>query len=273
LLLAELAALQRQHGATLLDYLDAIYARYGYYGNLLTSMVMTGAEGVTNIEKIQQTLRQQPPTKIAGYAVTQLIDHWDETGVHGPFVSDTDRASRNMLVFHLENGARVVIRPSGTEPKNKIYIEVPTPPVGPQASGATLARSKTQTDAVAQQIADDFSRHMLAIIGVHLPDYALRLSGLLPLDKRLDFVERFIPTFETRAQVLCQGESIQQDVSRWIDTSLASYGKDARGLVREALMAYIHAERQKAKERREAEAKQRQQCLDAMETVFFAAST
>jgi hypothetical protein len=273
LLLAELAALQRQHGATLLDYLEAIYARYGYHANLLTSMVMTGAEGLTNIEKIQQTLRQQPPTKIAGYPVTRFVDHWDETGVHGSFVSDTDRASRNVLVFHLENGARVIIRPSGTEPKNKIYIEVPAPPVGPQASSTTLARSKTETDAVAQQIADDFSRHMLAIIGVHLPDYALRLSGLLPLDKRLDFVEHFIPGFETRVQTWRRGESTQQDVSCWIDTSLASYGKDARGLVREALMAYLHTERQKVTQCSGAEAQQRQQCLDAMETVFFVAAS
>jgi phosphoglucomutase/phosphomannomutase len=273
LLLAELTALQRQHGATLLDYLEAIYARYGYYANLLTSMVMTGAEGLSHIEKIQQTLRQQPPTQVAGYAVTQFIDHWDETGVHGAFVSDTDRASRNVLIFHLDNGARVIIRPSGTEPKNKIYIEVPAPPVGPQASGTTLTRSKTETDAVAQQIADDFSRHMLAIIGVHLPDYALRLSGLLPLDKRLDFVEHFIPSFETRVQTWRRGETPQQDVSRWIDTYLASYGKDARGLVREALVAYLHAERQKVKQCSGVEAQQRQQCLDAMETVFFAAET
>jgi phosphoglucomutase/phosphomannomutase len=64
ILLAELAALQRQKGATLVDYLDDIYRRYGYYANLLTSMVMTGAEGLTNIETIQQTLRCQPPEKV-----------------------------------------------------------------------------------------------------------------------------------------------------------------------------------------------------------------
>jgi phosphoglucomutase/phosphomannomutase len=272
LLLAELAAWQRQHGAILLDYLDAIYARYGYYANLLTSMVMTGAEGLANIEHIQHTLRQQPPQQVAGYAVTQHLDHWDETGVHGPFVSNTDRASRNMLVFHLENGARVIIRPSGTEPKNKIYIEVPAPPVGLQAKPQALLHSKAETDAVAQRIADDFTRQMLAIIDVHLPDYALRLSGLLPLDKRMDFVERFMPGFETQVQAWCQGSSTPQKVSHWIDTHLASYGKDARGLVRDALTAYVHTERQKTREHGGAEAIQRQQCLDAMATVFFAAA-
>jgi hypothetical protein len=267
--LAELAAIQRQQGATLLDYLDALYKRYGYVANLLTSMVMTGAEGLTNIETIQHTLRQHPPDKVAGLAVTQMIDHWDETGVHGPFVSDTDRASRNMLVFHLEQGAQVIIRPSGTEPKNKIYIEVPAAPLGPQASREALAHSKATTDAIAQQIADDFTRQMLTIIGVELPDYALRLSGLLPLDKRVDFVEHFIPRFETHVQAWHRGETTQQDVSQWIDTHLASYGKDARGLVRDALAAYVHSERQKIRKRRTAQASQRQQCLNAMESIFL----
>jgi phosphoglucomutase/phosphomannomutase len=269
MLLAELAAMQRQQGGTLLDYLDAIYMRYGYYANLLTSMVMTGAEGLANIEKIQQTLRAHPPEKVAGFAVTRMIDHWDETGVHGPFVSDTDRASRNMLVFHVDNGARIIIRPSGTEPKNKIYIEVPAPPVGLQGSRQALTRSKTDTDAIAQRIADDFTRKMLAIIDVSLPDYALRLSGLLPLDRRLDFVEQFIPGLEARVQSWQRGGTTQQDVSQWIDAHLASYGKDARGLVRDALSTYIHAERQKASTLSGAEANQRQQDLAAMETVFF----
>jgi phosphoglucomutase/phosphomannomutase len=268
-LLAELAALQRQKGATLLDYLDDIYKRYGYYANLLTSMVMAGAEGLTNIEKIQNTLRARPPEKVAGRAVTRLTDHWNEQGIHGPLKSETDRASRNMLVFRLDNGARVIIRPSGTEPKNKIYIEVPAPPLGPQADREVLARCKAETDAIAQQIADDFTRQMLAIIGVQLPDYALRLSGLLPLDRRIDFVEHFMPDLEARVQTWCAGGMTQEEVSHWIDTHLASYGKDARGLVRDAITAYIQAEQQSAKKLSTAQAARRQQCLEAMATVFF----
>lgn len=270
ILLAELAAIQRQQGATLLDYLDDIYARYGYHANLLTSMVMTGAEGLTNIENIQQTLRRQPPENVADWAVTRMVDHWDEQGTHGPFKSETDRASRNVLVFRLDNGAQVIIRPSGTEPKNKIYIEVPAPPLGQQADREALVRCKTETDAIAQQIADDFTRQMLAIIGVQLPNYALRLSGLLPLDKRLDFVEHFIPGLESHVQTWCEGGTPQAEVSQWIDTHLASYGKDARGLVRDALAAYLYTERQKVGGRKTAKAAKRQQLLEAMETVFFA---
>lgn len=270
LLLAELAALQRQKGATLLDYLDDLYKRYGYHANLLTSMVMTGAEGLANIEKIQQVLRKTSPQQIAAYTVKKTVDHWDTQGVHGAFLSGTDRASRNVLVFHLDNGARVVIRPSGTEPKNKVYIEVPAAPLGAQAEPEALARQKAETDAIARRIADDFTRQMLAIIDVHLPPYALRISGLVALDKRLDFVEVFLPGFEGGVQRWCQGATTQAEVSQWIDTQLASYGKDARGLVHEAMLAYLQAERHQVEQGERAGAAARLQHLKAMETVFFA---
>jgi phosphoglucomutase/phosphomannomutase len=273
LLLAELAALQRAKGETLLDYLDALYMRYGYSANLGTSMVMTGAEGTVQIQAIQQGLRQQPPTAVAGWEVTQHVDHWDETGRHGRFLSETDRASRNVLVFGLENGARVVVRPSGTEPKNKVYIEVPAPPLGRQAGQEALARCKVDTDAVAQRIADDFTRQMLALINVHLPDYALRISGLVPLDKRLDFVEHFIPGLDERAAALSHGTISQDEVSDWIDTHLAAYGKDARGLVREAMTAYVRMEREQAERHGGTDACQRLQHLKAMENVFFMPAT
>jgi phosphoglucomutase len=268
LLLAELAALQRAKGETLLDYLDDLYMRYGYYANLGTSMVMTGAEGTVQIQAIQQGLRQQPLTAVAGWEVTQRVDHWDETGRHGRFLSETDRASRNVLVFRLANGARVLVRPSGTEPKNKVYIEVPAPPVGRQAGREALVRCQAETDAVAQRLADDFTRQMLALINVHLPEYALRISGLVPLDKRLDFVEHFIPGLEERAVALSRGTLSQEEVSDWIDAHLASYGKDARGLVREALTAYVNTEREHAERRGGTDAFQRLQHLKAMESAF-----
>ena len=269
LLLAELAAWQRQQGRVLLDYLDDIYKRYGYVANLGTSMVMSGAEGAGRIQHIQDTLRRSRPTEIAGWEVTRAVDHWDESGVHGPLLSGTDRAARNVLAYRLDNGARVIIRPSGTEPKNKIYLEVPAPPLGIEAGNDALARSKAVTDAVAQQLADDFTRQMLAAIGVDLPDYALRISALVPLDKRLDFVARFVPGFEERVRACTQGQGEPQAVSRWVDDQLAPYGKDARGLVGDAVAAYLHGERRQLEAMTGVEASMRRQCLDAMETIFF----
>ena len=269
LLLAELAAWQRQQGRVLLDYLDDIYKRYGYVANLGTSMVMSGAEGAGRIQHIQDTLRRNPPAEIAGWEVTRAVDHWDESGVHGPLLSATDRAARNVLAYRLTNGARVIIRPSGTEPKNKIYLEVPAPALGIEAGDDALARSKADTDAMAQQLADDFTRQMLATIGVDLPDYALRISALVPLDKRLDFVERFVPGFEERVLACTQGQGEPEAVSRWVDDQLAPYGKDARGLVSDAVAAYLHGERRQLEAMTSVEASMRRQGLDAMATIFF----
>jgi phosphoglucomutase/phosphomannomutase len=271
-LLAELASLQRQRGATLLDYLDEMYRRYGYYANVLTSMVMTGAEGLANIRAIQAELRRRPPEHIAAWRVTEVIDHWDESGVHGPFVSETDQASRNVLAFYMENGARVIIRPSGTEPKNKIYIEVPSEPLGPQATPAALAQQKAEATDVARCLANDFTRQMLAIIDVHLPEYALQISGLVALDKRIDFVETFIPGFENWADALCRGATTPEAVAQWIDDHLASYGKDARGLVHDAMQAYLHSERQQLAQDDTAASRDRLQRLDAMAGAFFPAN-
>jgi phosphoglucomutase/phosphomannomutase len=269
LLLSELAALQRQQGRVLLDYLDDIYRCYGYFANLGASMVMSGAEGASRIQHIQQTLRGNPPADLDGWEVTHAVDHWDETGVHGPLLSDTDRAARNVLVYRLANGARVIIRPSGTEPKNKVYVEVPAPPLGMEAGDDELATNKATTEALARRLADDFTRQMLATIGVDLPEYALRISDLVPLDRRLDFVEQFVPDFEQRVLACVEGQDTHESASSWVDARLATYGKDARVLVGDAMVAYLRSERQQTEAVANAAALRRRQCLDIMETVFF----
>jgi hypothetical protein len=232
-------------------------------------MVMTGAEGLTHIQKIQDVLRQQPPQRVADWRVTEVVDHWDEAGLHGAFLSETDRASRNVWVYRLENGARVIIRPSGTEPKKKVYIEVPSAPLGADATQEGLTRQKVEMNAVAQQLADDFTRQMLAIIDVQLPAYGLRVSGLVPLDKRIEFVERFIPGLEERIRSQVDGDTTEDEVSEWIDSQLASYGKDARGLVFDAMEVYLEAERYQADQNKLVGKDERLKALAAMESVFF----
>ncbi len=260
LLLAELASELALRGSTLVEYLDRIYLELGYFANRLTSTVMTGAMGLANIRRIQAALRETPPAALAGLRVVEAIDHLDPSGPLGPIVSQTDAASRDVLVFRLEGGARAILRPSGTEPKNKAYVEVPLPPLGVDAGAAALERQREEGDRRTLEIADSLSQQMLRVIGVDLPRYALRVSGLVSLDKRIDFAHRFVPALVARARA----NPPAADLSTWIDTELESYGKDARGLTADALRAFLAQER--------AAARTPGSALDAIERAFFASA-
>jgi phosphoglucomutase len=257
ILLAELGAELAQRDTTLGEYLDRIYLELGYFANRLTSTVMTGAMGLGNIRRIQAALRAKPPAELAGLRVVEAIDQLDESGPRGPIVSRTDAASRDVLVFRLEGGARAILRPSGTEPKNKSYVEVPLPPLGVAAGPDALARQREEGDRRTLEIADSLSQQMLRVIGVDLPRYALRVSGLVSLDKRVDFAHRFVPALVERARA----NPADRDLRQWIDRELQSYGKDARGLTKDAIRAFLAEQR--AGQDTPAVA------LDAIERVYF----
>ena len=219
---------------------------------------MTGAMGLANIRRIQAALRETPPAELAGLRVVEAIDHLDESGPLGPLVSQTDAASRDVLVFRLEGGARAILRPSGTEPKNKAYVEVPLPPLGVDAGAAALERQRAEGDRRTLEIADALSQQMLRVIGVDLPRFALRVSGLVSLDKRIDFAHRFVPALVDRARA----NPPAAELRAWIDAELESYGKDARGLTADAVRAFLAEER--------AAARTPGPALDAIERAFFA---
>jgi hypothetical protein len=98
------------------------------------------------------------------------------------------------------------------------------------------------------------------------------VSGLVSLDKRIEFVERFIPGLEERIQSQVHDGTTQDEVSQWIDVQLASYGKDARGLVFDAMEAYLEAERHQVEQNGPVEPAwkdERLKELAAMESAFF----
>jgi phosphoglucomutase len=243
ILMAELAAVQRAANRTVSDYLDDLHLQFGYYANLLVSTVMTGAEGLVAIQTIQRGLRTTPPTAIGGLRVIRTVDHQDPNGPHGSILSESDRVSRDVLLFQLDGGARVIIRPSGTEPKNKIYIEVASAPLGATASKTALREAMANTRALAQRIADDVTNQMLDVLGIQIPPYALRVSGLVSLDRRVSFAKEFIPALEAKVVAIDEGKSTTDEIGIWIDQSLRSYGEDARGLVADAIRAYLDEER------------------------------
>ncbi len=230
LVLAELHAVCRAEGRTLLDELDAIHARFGYVANRLVNTVMTGSAGRQRMTAIQQSLRRDPPVEVDGRRVVALHDLADTAGWRGPLLSSTDFANRNVLVFEFGGGRRLVVRPSGTEPKNKLYVEVPAATPVEDLSADELAAQRERCDAEADALGRAFQRLMLARVGLDLPDFAQAVSALVPLDRRLEFARRDVPVLEQRAR---QGE----DLGPWVRQVFGDV--DERGLFAPGVGAWL----------------------------------
>ena len=108
-----MAAYYRSIGSSLKQRLEEIYAEYGRYLNKVDSFEFPGLSGMDTMAGIMQKLRQDPPAEIAGYKVVSVADYEkpEETGL----------PAANVLIYKLENNETVIVRPSGTEPKIKIY--------------------------------------------------------------------------------------------------------------------------------------------------------
>jgi phosphoglucomutase/phosphomannomutase len=122
LILSELTAELRRRGRTLPEYLDALSIECGNFANVSRSIVLRGISGVRDIAAMMESLRSRPVERFGPYAVRRTDDYLS-TEQHGPLQSETDRLSRNLLRYTLD-GAQIVIRPSGTEPKTKLYVDI-----------------------------------------------------------------------------------------------------------------------------------------------------
>lgn len=235
--LAELACELRDRGLTVYDYLLDTYKRYGYHSNTVRSTVMQGATGSANIRSIQRMLRDDPPRTIGGRAVLEFNDYWDEAR-YGPFLSQTDRSSRDLISFAVEGGIKATIRPSGTEPKNKLYLELAADPLGPEATREQFQAHRDSVDQTVKDFSNRFLAEMLALIGAQVPEYAFEISDLVALQNKVDFCDRFLPEFAERAAAAADDPGRERAVSAWVDETLRPYGPDARMLVRRAFDAY-----------------------------------
>ena len=115
MLVCEAAAWYRQRGMSLLDGLNELYEEYGWYKSDLLSFNFEGAEGMKKIQGLMRSLRQEPPSMVGGFKVVSHTDY--ETGQSGLIPAD-------VLAYRLEDGAKAIVRPSGTEPKLKLYLSV-----------------------------------------------------------------------------------------------------------------------------------------------------
>ena len=124
LLLTEMAAWYHAQGMTLFDALRSLYEKYDWYGEKTHNLVMPGLDGLEKMAALMQSLRAQPPVEIGGVTVAQYKDYSDGTvrDAATGAVTPMPLSGSNVLRFELTDGTHIVVRPSGTEPKIKVYI-------------------------------------------------------------------------------------------------------------------------------------------------------
>ncbi|GAB3296585.1 phospho-sugar mutase [Hymenobacter tenuis] len=127
--LAEMAAVAKDHGRTLYQEMVQMYLDYGFYKEHLISLTKKGQRGAEEIQEMMASLRATPPATIAGQPVVELRDY--KTGkirdMRTGLETETGLESSNVLQFILEDGSKISARPSGTEPKIKFYFSVRQP--------------------------------------------------------------------------------------------------------------------------------------------------
>ncbi|MCR5161416.1 MAG: phospho-sugar mutase [Lachnospiraceae bacterium] len=140
MLICEMAAYYRSIGSSIKEHLEELYAKYGRYFNKTDSYEFPGLSGMDKMQGIMVDLREKPLEELAGKKVVEVIDYAkpEETGL----------PKANVLLYKLEDGSSVIIRPSGTEPKIKAYYTT---------LGKDLDEAKAQKDTLADAVAPIFA--------------------------------------------------------------------------------------------------------------------
>ena len=135
MLICEMAAYYRSIGSSIKQRLEEIYAKYGRYLNKVDSFEFPGLSGMDKMAGIMASLREKPPVEIGGYKVVKVTDYEN--------TAETGLPAANVLVYALEGGATVIVRPSGTEPKIKTYFTT---------LGKDLAEAEAQKNKLAEAL-------------------------------------------------------------------------------------------------------------------------
>ena len=135
MLICEMAAYYRSIGSSIKEHLEGIYLKFGRYLNKVDSFEFPGLSGMDKMAGIMASLREKPPVEIGGYKVVKVTDYTK--------TAETGLPSANVLVYALEGGATVIVRPSGTEPKIKTYFTT---------LGKDLAEAQAQKDRLAEAL-------------------------------------------------------------------------------------------------------------------------
>jgi phosphoglucomutase len=123
---AALAAAAKDEGFSLYDWLIQMYVDFGYYKEGLINLVRKGATGEQEIKDMMQKFRTAPPKQFAGSPVTQILDYKSsiQKDVKSGKETKLDLPKSDVLQFYTEDGSKISVRPSGTEPKIKFYVSV-----------------------------------------------------------------------------------------------------------------------------------------------------
>lgn len=136
MLICQMASYYKRQGKTLVDVMNELYETYGYYQNATLNFAFEGEDGMKTMQKIMDTLRQEPPAEIAGTKVVGRSDYLLSQS-YGDKEGVIDLPKSNVLEYRMENGCKLIVRPSGTEPKIKIYLS---------GKGATMEKSLAEIE-------------------------------------------------------------------------------------------------------------------------------
>ena len=186
--IAEHAAELKTKNKTLLDDLSEIYARYGFCHNYLTEIRLLGAKGMEQILHIMNHLRDTTIDSFGEFSVSGKSDRRD--GEPQPHLSRTDSSARNMLLYQIDNrpettSMRVTVRPSGTEPKIKMYFEV----FGKPFQLESIDAEKKKIIDIREALETNFMQYCYKLLDVDFPDRGFLLFWQLPLDDKLKYFE------------------------------------------------------------------------------------
>lgn len=159
----EMTLYHRSRGKSVLDALEELYLRFGYYRELLLSRGFAGESGIRKMSALMDSMRSKPPASFGGSAVVAVKDYEKGTttpmegGVPGRPEKDIDLPTSNVLQFYLADGGIVTARPSGTEPKIKFYASCCSKP------GVPLSEAERVVDAEIARIEQEIDRIMASV--------------------------------------------------------------------------------------------------------------
>lgn len=148
MLICEMAAYYRTKGISLIQARENMYKKYGMFYQTLYSFTFEGESGMKKMDAIMTSLRENPPTEIAEIPVVRFDDYKASTSknIASGEVTEITLPKSNVLAFFLDGGSKVIVRPSGTEPKIKIYLTAKQP-------------TKAEAEVLEKKLHDDFSKN------------------------------------------------------------------------------------------------------------------